>query len=75
MQGTAFPVSKKNKYYKEFQSYLISKIKDKKIEIIYSTYDVPITFLPRYVNMNCLEEKKVNNFLRKYIVKADCDLY
>lgn len=75
MQGTAFPVSKKNKYYKEFQSYLIGKIKDKKIEIIYSTYDVPITFLPRYVNMNCLEEKKVNNFLRKYIVKADCDLY
>ena len=72
--GGAYPVDKNNKFFKEYKLFLLSIIERKKIESILIISPVNKTEITRYLNIDCLEEKKLDDITLQLKIKRDCNL-
>ena len=74
VDGTAFPFEKNNDYYNIFRDFITNRIKEKKINTIIITSDIPENFLGNYLNMECLIIDRHNHFVKRYYIKKNCEL-
>ena len=74
VDGTGFPFEKNNDYYNIFRDFITNRIKEKKINTIIITSDIPENFLGNYLNMECLIIDRHNHFVKRYYIKKNCEL-
>ena len=74
VDGTGFPFEKNNDYYSIFRDFIINRIKEKKINTIIITSDIPENFISNYLNMECLIIDRPNNFVKRFYIKTNCKL-
>ena len=71
--GAADPI-KANKYFSNYQNYLIDKIKNKKIDSIFIVEPVKSDEIFRYINSDCFNKKEMNKITSKYEIIPKCQL-
>ena len=71
--GAAYPI-KANKYFSNYQNYLIDKIKNKKIDSIFIVEPVKSDEIFRYINSDCFNKKEMNKITSKYEIIPKCQL-
>ena len=74
VDGTGFPFEKNNDYYGIFRDFIINRIKEKKINTIIITSDIPENFIGNYLNIECLIIDRRNHFVKKFYIKKNCEL-
>ena len=72
---SAFP-QKDSKLYNVYKNFLLKKIQDKDISNVYVINDVSEENLLNYLALECVDKKKVNEYIFKYEINKSCsDLY
>ena len=74
VDGTGFLFKKNNDYYNTFRDFIINRIKEKKINTIIITSDIPENFIGNYLNIECLIIDRHNQFVRRFYIKKNCKL-
>ena len=69
--GVSHPL-KDNKYFNHYESFIINKIKDNKIKVIYTIKPVPTSYLQELLGYNCIKTLQVNDILNAHSV-LNCD--
>ena len=75
--GSSYPLkghrSKNHKYFNFYKNFLINKINNDKIEIIYSIQNpeksMTVDYFLPYIDKYCVESKQYNSILWSYIIK------
>ena len=63
---------KGNQYYKIYQNYFISKIKERKIETIYETRKDDKIIIGLLLDKKCFNQERAGEMLIKIKLKFDC---
>lgn len=71
--GGAYPVDKKNPFFREYKNILIDIIRRKKIESIIIIKPIDITEITRYLNPDCLNENKLDEITLELKIKKNCN--
>ena len=72
---SAFP-QKDSKLYNVYKNFLLKQIQDKNISNVYVINDVSEENLLNYLALECVDKKKVNEYMFKYEINKNCsDLY
>ena len=71
--GGAYPVDKKNPFFKEYKNILIDIIRRKKIESIIIIKPIDVTEITRYLNPDCLNENKLDEITLELKIKKNCN--
>ena len=66
--GTDYP-QKNSDYYVSYKKMLLGKIKNNKIEVIYTINPVKKSNIYDYVNEDCFKEEKITEILTSYKLK------
>ena len=74
VDGTGFPFKKNSAYYDSFKDFIIKRIKEKQIDTIIITSDIPDNFIGNYVNKKCLLLKEGDSTVKKFYIKKNCKL-
>ena len=70
--GGAYPVDKKNPFFREYKNILIDIIRRKKIESIIIIKPIDVTEITRYLNPDCLNENKLDEITLELKIKKNC---
>lgn len=71
--GGAYPVDKKNPFFREYKNILIDIIRRKKIESIIIIKPIDVTEITRYLNPDCLNENKLDEITLELKIKKNCN--
>ena len=72
-EGANYPFLN-NKYFKSYKDFFINKLKQNKVEVVYTIMplwgeDSPDNVLKFILNKNCIKKTVVNNFLNSYAIE------
>ena len=71
--GGAYPVDKKNPFFREYKNILTDIIRRKKIESIIIIKPIDVTEITRYLNPDCLNENKLDEITLELKIKKNCN--
>jgi hypothetical protein len=71
--GGAYPVDKKNPFFKEYKNILTDIIGRKKIESIIIVKPVEVTEITRYLNPKCLDKNNLDEITLQLKIKKNCN--
>ena len=71
--GGAYPVDKKNPFFKEYKNILTEIIGRKKIESIIIVKPIEATEITRYLNPKCLDKNNLDEITLQLKIKKNCN--
>ena len=71
--GGAYPVDKKNPFFKEYKNILTDIIGRKKIESIIIVKPIEVTEITRYLNPKCLDINNLDEITLQLKIKKNCN--